>query len=291
MDRETPLYAGLILSLHKYNHRLKENRNFKLNTNPREIDVRIIDQLSGETERMDNAIAYLFERHNIIELKNPHEPLNIDVIWKGISYAAQYKSRGIDDSSDAKVQKVNAIPMRDITLTFLRLSKPETLFTELIHSGYRLEEKFAGVYYLFGLADIKMQIVVGRELTGDEFLPLRVQRKNLDAHDATVFIKLVDKFKNVYDKKLLEAILQVSIKDNEVLYDRLKKEHENMCDALRELMKDEIATAVREAEERGEKSGVANGAKQFAEILLANGFTDREAIANAFGKMGMPMPL
>ena len=62
MDRETPLYAGLMLSLYKYSHRLKENRGFKLNTNPREIDVRIIDQLSGQGERMNNAITLTFLR-------------------------------------------------------------------------------------------------------------------------------------------------------------------------------------------------------------------------------------
>ena len=52
-----------------------------------------------EDDRMDNAIAFLFEKHNIIELKNPYEKLNIDVVWKGISYAAQYKSKGYDDTT------------------------------------------------------------------------------------------------------------------------------------------------------------------------------------------------
>ena len=291
MDRETPLYAGLILSLHKYKRRLKENRNFKLNTNPREIDVRIIDQLSGEAERMDNAIAYLFERHNIIELKNPNEPLNIDVIWKGISYAAQYKSRGIDDASEDKAQKVNAIPMEDITLTFLRLSKPEALFNELIQSGYKIEKKFPGVYYLSGLADIKMQIVVGRELEGDDFLPLRVQRKNLDEKDAAGFIKSVDKFLKEYDKKLFEAIFQISIKDNRPLYDKLRKEREGMCNELWDFMKDEIDAAIQNAVQEAQKRSEADTAKKFAAILLADGKIDRASLADVFNKMGMPMPL
>ena len=87
-DWETASYAGLMFSLSEYKDRLEEQRAFKLNSKPREIDVRIIDKKYDEDDRMDNAIAYLFEKHNIIELKNPYEKLNIDVVWKGISYAA-----------------------------------------------------------------------------------------------------------------------------------------------------------------------------------------------------------
>lgn len=294
MDRETPLYAGLIMSLHKYSERLREDRNHKLNTNPREIDVRIIDKLSGKADRMDNAIAYFFERHNIIELKNPAEPLNIDVIWKGISYAAQYKSMGVDDTGTVGSHKVNAIPMSDITLTFLRLSKPHALFKELDRCGYQLVEKFPGVYYLFGMADIKTQIVVGNELRGDEFVPLRVQRKNLTEDDAEKFVKFVSKFKQMYDVNLLDSIFQLSIADNKSLYDRLRKEREDMCNALRELMKDELEAA--EAHGRaaglaaGETAGKIEGAKAFAEILMADGIVDRAVAESVFGKMGISMP-
>ena len=43
-DWESGLYAGLMLSLDRYKDRLKEERGFKLNAKPREIDIRIIDQ-------------------------------------------------------------------------------------------------------------------------------------------------------------------------------------------------------------------------------------------------------
>ena len=47
--------------------RLEEQRAYKLNSRPREIDVRIIDKKCKDDERMDNAIAYLFEKHNICD--------------------------------------------------------------------------------------------------------------------------------------------------------------------------------------------------------------------------------
>ena len=140
-----------MFSIRDYNDRLSETRGIKLNSKSREIDVSIIDKHASaatskpeetaewtvaesagdETAtvktggRINNAIAYFFERHNLIELKNPRENLNIDVFWKGISYAAQYKSRGYDDTTNE--YGVNIRQMSDITLTFLRVTKPEKL--------------------------------------------------------------------------------------------------------------------------------------------------------------------
>lgn len=258
MDRETPTYAGLILSFIKYRDRLIARRGFKLNSKPREIDVRIIDKLSGE-EPIDNDIARIFERHNLIELKNPYEPLNIDVLWKGISYAAQYKSMGRDDFENR--QGINIIPMKDITLTFLRMSRPKALFEEMKSLNYRLEEKYPGVYYVYYMADIKMQIVVGRELKGDDFVPLRVQNKNADIDDATKFAELAKTIDGVSDKELADAIFQLSITENESLYEKLRKERPEVCEAMRLFFKDELEERYRLGATDGYKSGSADGYK------------------------------
>ncbi|MBR2214476.1 MAG: hypothetical protein IJ849_01800 [Selenomonadaceae bacterium] len=273
MDRETPTYAGLILSLRKYRDRLMEERNVKLNAKPREIDVRIIDQLSDTAERMDNAIAYMFERHNIIELKNPTEPLNIDVMWKGISYAAQYKSMGYDKFT--KAQGINAIPMKDITLTFLRMSKPTALFNELTQSGYKLKSKFPGVYYVYGVADIKMQIVVGKELEGDEFVPLRLQKTNPTWDDAGKFVQLSRNTKNLRDRELIDSILHLSIMENRELYEKLRKEEPEMCEALRELMRHEIQEDLDEQYRAGSNDTLDTVARN----MIGLGFDDDTIMA------------
>ena len=94
-----------MFSVRKYKDRLSETHGVKLNSKTREIDVRIIDKKATrssqnemtrtdreteETGRIDNAIAYFFERHNLIELKNPRENLNIDVFWKGVRPKRRY---------------------------------------------------------------------------------------------------------------------------------------------------------------------------------------------------------
>ena len=105
-----------------------------------------------------------------------------------ISYAAQYKSSGYDDTT--KKAGVDIKPMSDITLTFLRITKPEKLLSYLENHGFSLSQKFAGVYYVSGVAELKIQIVVGSELEGDEFVPLRVQKENAAEDNIRKFIEM-----------------------------------------------------------------------------------------------------
>lgn len=127
-DWESANYEALMFSLRPYETKLSVTRNSKLNSKDREIDVRIITELP-EAELKNHAIARAFKKHNIVELKNPGEALSINTFWKGISYAAQYKSDGKDDSTGET--GVNSKPMSDITLTFLRAAKPVTLFKNI----------------------------------------------------------------------------------------------------------------------------------------------------------------
>ena len=87
-DWETASFAALMFSIRDYKDRLTETHGVKLNSRSREIDVRIIQ--STQKTRINNAIAYFFERHNLIELKNSRENLNIDVFWKGVRPERRY---------------------------------------------------------------------------------------------------------------------------------------------------------------------------------------------------------
>lgn len=245
-DKESPTYAGLMLSLRDFRGRLVPERHFLLNTSPREIDVCLIDNLSPDAERMDNAIAYIFERHNLVELKNPNEQLNIDTFWKGISYAAQYKSLGSDKL--ANKQGVDAIPAKSVTFTFLRLSKPEVLLKwDLPKDGFSVTKAFPGVYHISGLPSIKMQIVVGKELEGDVFMPLRVQKENTNRADIEKLIEFMASIqKGTEDKEFVETVFRASFGANRSLYAKIREEMPEMCDELREFMKDDFDAVARD---------------------------------------------
>jgi hypothetical protein len=55
-----------------------------------------------------------------------------------------------------------------------------------------------------------------------------------------------------------DAVLQVSMKANKEVYDKLKKEDGFMCEALRELMQPEIEQELAEARQEGIRQGIQN---------------------------------
>ncbi len=262
-DWETASFAALMFSIRGYKDRLTETHGVKLNSRSREIDVRIIQSI--QKTRINNSIAYFFERHNLIELKNPKENLNIDVFRKGISYAAQYKSSGYDDTT--KKSGVNIKPMSDITLTFLRITKPEKLISYLESHGFTLSQKFAGVYYVSGIAELKIQIVVGAELEGDEFVPLRVQNENASEDDIRKFIEMCGELREQAEKDMADTIIQISISNNEKIYEKLKEES-NMSQALEKLMGDRLEKIMEDRiTARVEESRAEGRREERAELL------------------------
>ena len=59
------------------------------------------------------------------------------------------------------------------------------------------------------------------------------------------------------DRQNVEAVLQVSVKANDELYREIRRDA-NMCDALRELMKDDLEDARKLGESEGEAKIIIN---------------------------------
>ena len=247
-DRESGTYAGLMLSLRKYRERLDVIHGFKLNQKPREIDCLIIDKLSPD-DVMDNDIARIFMKHNIVEFKNPAETLTVETVWKVISYAAQYRS----ESTTAG----NKISTGDITITLLRASKPRKAIKELIADGYLIDNPFPGIYYISGMVDIRMQIVVTGELEGDDYIPLRIQQKNVSGSD---FRKFVESIKTTYSSEesdYVESILKNGLYGDTGALLEVIEEDEEMEKRWMELFKmdERLAESRKDGIEEGKKEG------------------------------------
>ena len=254
LDWESSTYGALLFGLEKYLGRLKFTHGFKLNVDPREVDCLIIDKKTASNIPIDNAIGALFRRHNIVEFKAVYELLNIDTVWKVISYAAQYKSSG---------KRVNAIPAEEVTMTILRVSKPKKLFAFLEKSGFQAEEAFPGVYYIKGISYMPLQIVVGSELEGDEFRAFRILRKNAKKDDIKRFITTFQNLKGHWKKTLYEVgrqIIRVSVSENWDTYEQIKKENTIMKHTLEELLADEIQEKVQ--------AGRSDEAEEIAKNLI-----------------------
>ena len=250
-DRESGTYGGLMLSLRDFRDRLVSYPGFQLNMKPREIDCLIIDKCDPD-EPMDNDIARFFRKHNIIELKNPQEALNINTVWKVISYAAQYKSEGTsDDPRDAS----------DITITILRAAKPKKALRQLKEGGYTIENAYPGIYYIGGMVDMRMQIVVSSELEGDDYVPLRIQRRNADRSDYRRFIENTDKVYTEDESDLVSMILENGLYGGRKEVVSMARKNSVSYKIMREVLKDEL----EEREARGEAKGEEERKKLQAE--------------------------
>ena len=274
-DRESGTYGGLMLSLRKYRNRLEAHPGYQLNRKPREIDCVILDKLDA-AEEMDNDIARCFRKHNIIELKNPREVLSVDTIWKVISYAAQYKSE--ETAEDPR-------PMQEITVTLLRAARPKKAFSQLKALGYDVKNAYPGIYYISGLVDIKMQVVVSSELEGDDFVPLRLQRRNASKEDYKKFLGNVTGTYEKSENDYVATVLSYGMYDSVEVLKELRKEGKDMSmyDAFLEVYKDELdkrqAEAVAQAEARGTAQGVAQGENARRKLQEENAMLKKELAA------------
>ena len=63
--------------------------------------------------------------------------------------------------------------------------------------------------------------------------------------DIKHFIEMASKFTEPIDKQNADAVMNVSINANRKVYDKIRRENPFMCQALRELMKDEIQEQIK----------------------------------------------
>ena len=194
---------------------------------------------------MDSDIARIFREHNIIEYKSFDDALTIDVFAKVMAYAHLYKSRG---------PAVNAIPFSNISATIYRHRYPRKVFKELKSYGAAIEKPYPGVYYVRGLAPFSVQILVGKELDPYTYSMFRVLLPNAFEEDIRRFKDIAVQNRDGAYNKSVDNIMQVSVSVNKETYARLRKEDSDMCEALRELMKDDFDKVTEEARKRAEEA-------------------------------------
>ena len=83
---------------------------------------------------------------------------------------------------------------------------------------------------------------------------MKVLTNSVQEEDVRHFLEYVNDFSETGDKENADAVLQVSISANQKMYAKVRREV-NVCEALRELMKDEIdAEIAREVAKASEKA-------------------------------------
>ena len=254
VDWHSAMFAALKLILKPHRFNLTMEREHLLNLMPTRIDCLVAKK--DESIPIDMDVFRLFRKHNVIELKSYEDALNIDVLWRTIAYAAQYKS-----SSD----HVNEIPINDVTITIFRSSFPRGLFGTLEKDGWMIEERYHNIFYLTRQICVPIQIVVARDL-GEDYLPLQILTGKAKESDVRRFADFREHLTEQGDKNDANAVMQACAEANRELFQKIW-EDEKMRSVLREIMNDEF---VKVAEE-GKKRGAANAYYDVAVKLIDDG--------------------
>ena len=169
---------------------------------------------------------------------SPGDGLTIDDYYKTMACAYLYKGLG---------RTVDEIPGDELTVTMLRDARPDALFARVRDGGGTVEEAYPGVYHVGGIFNTPSQVVVTSELDPGLHASLRVLTRRAREDDAERFLRMARAFTEPGDRRNADAVLQVSVSASKDVYEELRRRDPAMCEALRELMKDEIAEANQKA--------------------------------------------
>ena len=137
-------------------------------------------------------------------------------------------------------------------------------FKEVRH--YTLDNPEEGIYYVIG--DIlPIQILVTNRLSPERNLWLYSLTDTLEYMSVTR--QLLEDYKKNKEDQLYQAVMEIIVKANE---NRLKEGKRDMCNALLELMKDELdekrEEGIREGIKEGIKEGESLGENRINQLIL-----------------------
>lgn len=228
-------FAGIQIELEEDVDCLEFTQEYSLGRKPMEMDVLIKKE---EKRILKKSIGKIFRRYNVIEYKSPNDYLSIDDYYKTYAYTYFYKS----DRSP-----VDSVKIGELTVSLVSESCPRKLLEHLkTKRGFQIQEKYPGIYYVVG--DIfPTQIVVTSNLSRKESLWLRNLTNKIKSEEETE--ELLCEYQKHYDNKLYASVMNIIVRANEERFEEAKK----MCEALRELMRDELKAERLAGEEQVNK--------------------------------------
>jgi len=140
---------------------------------------------------------------------------------------------------------MDSIPIEELTITLVTGKYPRKLIHHLkTKLRYQVKKAESGIYYVTG-DKIPIQIIVTKELTEAENLWLKSLTNELEQNETAE--KLLEEYSKNQANALYRSVMELIVRANKQKFEKVK----GMCDALRELMKDEIDAEVkRQVQER-----------------------------------------
>ena len=245
-------YAGIELELRAYH--LDFDQEHQVTRGPLSIDLLIIRKQTDEN--IDHEIGEFFRKHNVVEYKSPDDELSIDVYYKAQAYAGLYKASG---------ERVNEIPAEEVTVSLFREGYPREMAEQLKGLGAEIEKRHDGIYEIRRAGLFPTQLIVTGELKAERHSTLRVLSNRASRADVEAFLRATKGLRSAGDIAKLDAILQVSATANRAIYEGIYREETEMCQALRDIMREDFARAEKRGISIGEVRGEARGIKEGAD--------------------------
>ena len=134
---------------------------------------------------------------------------------------------------------MDSIPIEELTITLVTGKYPRKLIHHLkTKLRYQVKKAESEIYYVTG-DKIPIQIIVTKELTEAENLWLKSRTNELEQNETAE--KLLEEYSKNQANALYRSVMELIVRANKQKFEEVK----GMCDALRELMKDEIDAEVK----------------------------------------------
>ena len=243
-------YGVIELEFREDREVLEFYREHQLSKKALSMDMLVVKKRADAA--LHNNIGDLFRQYNVIEYKSPKDPLGIDQFYKGLSYTCLYKSLG---------KYADEIKANELTLTFIRQSKPQGLFKSLRANGHTVTKKYNGIYYVTDNLMFPVQIVVSSELEAEDHLSLRILSDKAEEKDAKEFVERASLYESQGDMENAEALLSISETANQKIFEDIREEG-NMNQVMRNFFKNEIEAAKKQAAAEAREQVFADAREQ-----------------------------
>jgi hypothetical protein len=247
------------LELEQYRDVLDFQTEYRLTSEPLEIDVIIIKKTPGAV--IEKNIARIFKKVNLLEYKSPDDYFSVYDFYKTFAYAYLYTS-------------LNQTHIEDMTISIVETRYPRELFRYIAEDKNRsVSESSPGIYVISGYP-VAIQVIECKKLPLSENLWFKGLTKDLNAAAAGT---ILEESRKRAKGEELAAYLYALINANR----KIIREVIEMADGtlpIDELM-EEIGLAAKwekRGEARGEARGEVRGEKnawQRAIELLKQGYT------------------
>lgn len=255
-------YAGLQIELAEDADNLTFENEHQLGTKPKQIDVLIIKKDS--TKPIRKKLGRIFRKYNIVEYKGPEDYLSIDDFYKVYGYTCFYKADG---------EGVNGISVEELTITYVCHRYPRKVIQHLKEQNYRIRNMAEGIYYVEEMF-FPIQIILTSELSKEENLWLGSLTNQLE--DMETARKLVEEYGRHKQDSRYESVMDLIANANRKLF----KEVNHMCEALKEIVREDMQSEFDASEQKGKNEGIAQMECLIRHLIATSRFDEIERAVN-----------